>query len=202
MTQPIQDPIQDEEQYRGAVESENAEAWAPAPDEDTGDDRVSETSAPEQTEPSIEAQLQTERERAQGYLEELQRERASFINFRRRTEQEKETWTRDANSALIFNVLPVIDDFERARDNIPTDQQDSAWVDGMMLVGRKLLSTLELAGLRPIEAVGKPFDPTVHEAVSVQPVEGQEAGIVLEEYRKGYKIGDRVLRPSMVKVSG
>ncbi len=202
MTQPIQDPIQDEEQYRGAVESENAEAWAPAPDEGTGDDHDSETSAPEQAEPSIEAQLQTERERAQGYLEELQRERASFINFRRRTEQEKETWTRDANSALIFNVLPVIDDFERARDNIPADQQDSAWVDGMMLVGRKLLSTLELAGLRPIEAVGKPFDPTVHEAVSVQPVEGQEAGIVLEEYRKGYKIGDRVLRPSMVKVSG
>jgi molecular chaperone GrpE len=152
--------------------------------------------------PEAERQLAAERERSSGYLEELQRERASFINYRRRTEAEREGWSREANSALIFNILPVLDDFERARQTIPADQRDSAWVDGLMLVGRKLLSTLELAGLRPIEADGKPFDPALHEAVSVVPAGDRESGIVLEELRKGYKIGDRVLRPSMVVVTG
>lgn len=160
--------------------------------------------AEEQPEPAddLAVQLAQERAKSGGYLEELQRERASFINFRRRTEQERENWNRDANAALIFNILPVLDDFERARDAVPGDQSDSAWVDGMLLVGRRLYSTLELAGLRQIEAVGKPFDPSLHEAVSIQPVEDQEAGIVLEEFRKGYMLGDRVLRPSMVKVTG
>jgi molecular chaperone GrpE len=191
-------PIEDEQQYQGAVESEDAATWAPEGEAAAGDGGAEATA---EAQPDLEQQLGKERERAQGYLEELQRERASFINYRRRTEAERENWGRDANSALIFNILPVLDDFERARENIPADQKDSAWVDGMMLVGRKLLSTLELAGLRPIEAVGKPFDPALHEAVSVQPVEGQEPGIVLEEYRKGYKMGDRVIRPSMVQVS-
>lgn len=157
---------------------------------------------PESPEEALAAQLAQEREKSGGYLEELQRERASFINFRRRTEQERENWNRDANAALIFNILPVLDDFERAKDAVPSDQSDSAWVDGMLLVGRRLYSTLELAGLRQIEAVGKPFDPALHEAVSVQPVEDRDAGLVLEEFRKGYMIGDRVLRPSMVKVTG
>lgn len=151
-------------------------------------------------EPDLEQQLTSERERASGYLEELQRERASFINFRRRVEQEKEGWGREANAALIFNVLPVLDDFERARDAIPAGQQDTPWVDGLMLVGRKLYSTLELSGLKQIDAVGKPFDPSLHEAVAVEEAGDQEHSIVVEEYRKGYTLGDRVLRPSMVKV--
>lgn len=167
------------------------------------DEAVAATEAAEPASPeiSLEEQLAQEQERSSGYLEELQRERASFINYRRRTEQERENWAREANAALIFNVLPVLDDFERARSAIPDDQQDAAWVDGLMLVGRKLDSTLELAGLRQIEAMGKPFDPTRHEAVSVQSAEDEEPGMVVEEYRKGYMLGDRVLRPSMVRVT-
>lgn len=179
--------------------TEAAEQEAPVIEEET----VAETEVAEPTSPEItfEEQLAREQERSSGYLEELQRERASFINYRRRTEQERENWAREANAALIFNVLPVLDDFERARGAIPEDQQDAAWVDGLMLVGRKLDSTLELAGLRQIEAMGKPFDPSRHEAVSVQPAEGEEPGMVVEEYRKGYMLGDRVLRPSMVRVT-
>ncbi|MDQ3326994.1 MAG: nucleotide exchange factor GrpE [Chloroflexota bacterium] len=160
---------------------------------------TTENGTPEMT---LEEQLAHAQERASGYLEELQRERASFINYRRRTELERENWAREANAALIFNVLPVLDDFERARVAIPAEYQESAWVDGLMLVGRKLDSTLELAGLRQIEAVGKPFDPSRHEAVSVQPPDEAESGLVVEEYRKGYMLGDRVLRPSMVRVTG
>lgn len=195
MTQPVQDEQQMPEEDMTATEEAPASTSTDTPT-DTLD---------EQAEPStadLEAQLAQERERSGGYLEELQRERASFINFRRRTEQERESWNRDANAALIFNILPVLDDFERARDAVPEDQKDSPWVDGMLLIGRRLYSTLELAGLRQIEAAGKPFDPSLHEAVSVQPVEDQEAGIVLEELRKGYMLGDRVLRPSMVQVTG
>lgn len=181
--------IENEDQYGGAAPTEvETSEEAPAPD-GAG------------VEQDIQGELARERERSDGYLEELQRERASFINYRRRMEQEKESWSREANAALIFNILPVLDDFERARGAIPTDQQGSAWVDGLMLVGRKLDSTLELAGLKAIDAVGKPFDPALHEAVSVEEGADGEPQIVVEEYRKGYTLGDRVLRPSMVKVT-
>jgi len=149
----------------------------------------------------LEQQLQQEREKAQGLLDELKRERASFINYRRRIEQEKESWSREATASLIYNLLSVLDDFERAKKAIPEEFKGSPWVEGLLLVERKLFSTLELAGLKPIEAVGKPFDPNIHEAVSTEPVEGVEHGTVVEEYRKGYMLGDRVLRPSMVKVA-
>ncbi len=155
----------------------------------------------DETSTDLEQALAEEQARSQGYLEELQRERASFINFRRRTEQERENWSREANAALVFNLLPVLDDFERAKSALPPDQQGTPWVEGLMLVGRKLYSTLELAGVRVIEAVGQPFDPTVHEAVSVEESEDGQPGTVLEEYRKGYKLGERVLRPSMVKIA-
>ena len=149
----------------------------------------------------LEQALAHERERSSGYLEELQRERASFINYRRRTEQEREQWGREANAAIIYNLLSVLDDFERARESIPADLQGTPWVDGLMHVGRKLYSTLELAGLKEIEAVGKPFNPNLHEAVSVEESGDRDAGTVIEEYRKGYALGDRVIRPSMVKVA-
>ncbi len=171
----------------------------PVPVEETEDGQ--QAASEEATIPTVEQQLTEERGRSAAYLEELQRERASFINFRRRAEQEREQWSREAAAALIYNLLPVLDDFERAREAIPEDQQGSAWVDGILLVGRKLYSTLELAGLRAIDADGKPFDPALHEAVSTAPAEEGESGAVLKELRKGYLLGERVLRPSMVVVA-
>ena len=179
-------PVEEEQQYEDEAVMETD---TPAPQE------------AEVGEPDLEQQLAAERERSAGYLDELQRERASFINYRRRVEQEREGWGRDATAALVYNLLGVLDDFDRARANIPAEQQGTPWVEGLMLVGRKLHSTLELAGLKEIDAVGKQFDPNLHEAVSSEEVEGQEHGTILEEYRKGYMLGDRVLRPTMVKVA-
>ncbi len=173
----------------------------PVPAEETEDGQQAASDSEEAAAPTIEQQLTEERDRSAAYLEDLQRERASFINFRRRAEQEREQWSREAAAALIYNLLPVLDDFERAREAIPADQQGSPWVDGILLVGRKLYSTLELAGLRAIEADGKPFDPALHEAVSTAPAEDGESGAVLKELRKGYLLGERVLRPSMVIVA-
>lgn len=148
-----------------------------------------------------EEQIEAARKQAETYLEELKRERASFINYRRRIEQERQNWTRESNAALIFNILPVLDDFARAQQMVPEDQKDSPWVEGIGAVGRKLYTTLELAGLKEIHAVGEHFDPNLHEAVSMEESPEYEHQTVIEEYRKGYMIGDRVLRPSMVKVA-
>ncbi len=190
MTQQTQN---DETLTQVPESTEDSEALEAQPEEDP--------TAGSETEAPLEVRLTQEQERASGYLEELQRERASFINYRRRMEQERESWGREANAALIFNLLAVLDDFERAKQAIPEDQRSASWVEGLMLVGRKLYSTLELAGVKAIEAVGKPFDPALHEAVAVQEADDVEHGTVLEEFRKGYLLGDRVLRASMVKVA-
>lgn len=196
MTQPIRDEErQEDERYEGDGPADTA--GGPPDVASTMGVDVEPVEAPVDADQALAA----ERERAQVYLDELQRERASFINYRRRMEADKENWSRDANAALIFNLLAVLDDFERAKANIPPELQGTPWVEGLMLVERKLYSTLELAGLKPIEAEGQPFDPARHEAVVADPTEEHEPSRVLEEYRRGYTLGDRVLRPSMVKVS-
>lgn len=195
--EPIDPTGEETQQPLGATETDPVAAAAGVePEEAHGAAPPSEDAAA----PAA-GQVETEREPAGGFLEELQRERAAFINYKRRTEQERATWGHGATAALIHNILPVLDDFERARASIPPEQASSSWVEGLMHVGRKLESTLELAGLRPIEAVGTAFDPALHEAVSSAPAEDGESGVVLEEFRRGYRLGERVLRPSMVQVS-
>jgi molecular chaperone GrpE len=190
-------PVENEETQPEAVAEAPPDGQAPA----TGAPEEAATRPEAAAEPDLEAELRRERERSGGYLEELQRERASFINYRRRTEQEKEELSRAANAGLMFNLLAVLDDFERARANIPQDQLKEPWVEGLLLVGRKLYSTLELAGLKPIEAVGRTFDPRLHEAFAAGPGGDLEPDTVIEEYEKGYMLGDRVLRATKVKVS-
>jgi len=98
---------------------------------------------------------------------------------------------------LILNLLPVLDDFERAFGSIPPKIEKLSWLDGIKLIERKLWAVLQAQGLSPIKALGEPFDPTLHEAVRQD--RGQE-GIVIEEIQKGYLIEDRVIRPSKVVV--
>ena len=145
----------------------------------------------------LEQALTEEKERAQGYLANWQRAQADFINYRRRSEQEKEELGQFARSALILNLLPALDDLERALASIPADIAQHSWVEGIRLIGRKLRGILETEGLSAIQAVGEPFDPRVHEAIRQE--KGEE-GIVLEEAQKGYKFRDRVIRPSKVVV--
>jgi molecular chaperone GrpE len=145
------------------------------------------------------------RDLAAEYLEALQRERANFINFRRRTEQERGESAQYANSELLKKLLPVVDDFDRALAAIPeAERKDNRWVEGIELIARKLHTVLEQSGIEPIEALGQPFDPNLHEAVTFEDNatgDGDHVDTVAEVFAKGYKLRDRVLRPAMVKVT-
>lgn len=126
---------------------------------------------------------------------------ADFENFRRRTRQEKEEMSGIVTQNLILELLPIVDNFERALAAAGT--QDAAnMLTGVEMIYRQLAQTLEKAGLTPVEAVGLPFDPQKHEAVMQVADDSKEAGIVLEEFQKGYAVGGKVIRPSMVKVVG
>ncbi len=135
--------------------------------------------------------------KADANLAGWQRAQADFANFKKRSEQEKEEVVKYANAALVLNILPILDDFERAIASLPDDLKGHSWVDGMKIIERKMRSTLESQGLSPIKAVGEPFDPRFHDAVR-QDV-GPE-GIIVAEAFKGYKFLDRVIRPSQVAV--
>lgn len=134
---------------------------------------------------------------------QLARTLADFDNFRRRTRQEKEDLQKYANRKLLADLLPVVDNFERALQSFDneTSAQSADIKKGIDMVHRQFLSVLQAAGVEAMNAVGKPFDPNVHEAVMQEPSNDQEAGTVLEEFQKGYMLEGRVLRPAMVKVS-
>src|SRR5947209_6864863 len=103
------------------------------------------------------------------YLDALQRERASFINYRRRSEQERAETIQFAAASLIKKLLPVVDDFDRALAAIPEEERkNNKWVEGVELIARKLHNILEQEGVQPIEALGQPFDPNLHEAVAFE----------------------------------
>ncbi len=141
--------------------------------------------------------LAEEKEKAEGYLANWQRAQADFINYKRRNEQEKEEISKFANAMLILNLLPILDDLERALTSIPPHLAKLTWVDGIRLIERKLQASLEAQELSPIKAEGEPFDPKLHEAAMYS--KGKE-GMVIEELQKGYRLHDRVIRPTMVVV--
>lgn len=144
-------------------------------------------------------QLEEEKARAERCMANWQRAEADLANFKRRAEQERAEYTRFANASVIGKLLPVLDDFERAMGAVPKEQQSVGWLDGLRLIDRKLKTILEQEGVTPIEALGKQFDPHVHEAVLTEEGEG-DLDVVVDELQKGYRLHDRVLRPTMVKV--
>jgi molecular chaperone GrpE len=148
-------------------------------------------------EESLEAQLERAKTDAQKYLDNWRRAEADFQNFKKRSEQERDELRRFSSGALIINLLPLVDDFERAFASIDSNLAGLTWLDGLRLMYRKLLALLESAGVRPIESEGQKFDPRIHEAVAH--VDGEE-NKVLSEVQRGYMLHDRVLRPAMVVV--
>jgi len=151
-------------------------------------------SAPRQ---SVEEQLSKAKEDAQKFRDNWHRAEADFQNYKRRTEQEREELRRFGNVSIIINLLPVLDDFERAFKSLDSRLAGLSWFDGILLIYRKLRQLLENAGVSPIEVEGQAFDPRFHEAVAH--IEGEE-GKVISEVQRGYKLHDRVLRPAMVVV--
>lgn len=172
--------------------SEDAPAEPPAQAE-----AVEAEPPPEAGSETLEAQLDKARAEAQRYLANWQRSEADFSNYKRRMEQDRDEARRMGNAALIINILPVLDDLERALASLDISLAGLTWFDGIRLIYRKLLLVLENAGVRQIEAEGQPFDPRFHEAMMHG--EGPE-GKVVAEVQRGYKLHDRVLRPAMVVV--
>ena len=130
-----------------------------------------------------------------------QRTAADFANFRRRTAEEREREAGLASEALLLKTLAVVDDLDRALASLPEGLKGEPWVEGIAAIHRKLLAVMESEAARPYESVGQPFDPREHEAVAQVPGSGKPPGEVLQEHRKGWKIRDRILRPSVVSVA-
>jgi molecular chaperone GrpE len=146
---------------------------------------------------ALKQQLAQEKERAEAYLANWQRAAADFQNYKRRVEQEREEVARLANAALVINLLPLVDDLERALASVDARLAGMTWLDGIRLIERKFQALLEMSGLTEIEADGQDFDPNVHEAVTFG--EGEE-NKVISVVQKGYRLGGRVLRPALVVV--
>ena len=152
------------------------------------------------TEEDIEALKQAlaeEKAKSESHLANWQRTQADFINYKRRNKQEKEEIGQFANAILMLSLLSILDYLERGFASIPHHLAKLSWVDGIRLIERKLWASLETQGLSQVKAMGEPFDPHLHEAAMHG--KGKE-GIVVEELQKGYKLHDRVLRPTMVVV--
>lgn len=167
---------------------------------------------PEPTEPASRTAVGTEDQPQTDSQEELQRERdryydlllrksAEFDNYRKRTERERLNLTEAAASDLIQELLPLVDDLERALKSDPGVEGAEPYRRGVELIHRQLTEVLRKRGVRPIEALGADFDPYYHQAVAHEPAQGRRDGEIVEEFRRGYMLGDRLLRPSMVKVA-
>ena len=177
---------------------------------------VSEESASENTEASAEEETKEKAPEKEGFfkkkkdpkdekIEELtdrvKRQMAEFDNFRKRTEKEKSAMYEIGAKDIIEKILPVVDNFERGLATIPEGEEKSAFAEGMDKVYKQLVKTLGDAGVKPIEAVGQPFDPNFHNAVMHIEDENLGENVVAEEFQKGYVYRDSVVRHSMVKVA-
>jgi molecular chaperone GrpE len=162
------------------------------------DDEIVETTTAQSEDVEIlHKALAEEKEKAERYLANWQRSQADLENYIKRAEQEKAETVECANRMLILDLLPILDDFERAFASLPVELDEQNWTDGIRLIYNKVKAVLETQGLAEIKARGEYFDPYWHEAAGQ--LEGEE-GIVVEEIRKGYKLKEKLLRPSVVMI--
>lgn len=150
---------------------------------------------------SLEEQLEAAQAEAIKNLEGWQRAQAEFANARKRFEKQRQDAYTNATADVISKLLPALDDFDRAMTNVPQAIHEDSWFEGVQLAQRKLNNILEQFKVIPIEAVGQSFDPNLHEALSQEPSDEYESGTVIRELQKGYKVGERVIRPSLVTVA-
>ena len=153
--------------------------------------------------PQVEvAELMKKLEEAEAKVAEhrsdLQRERAEFVNYKNRVQRDADVQRANMKGDILQKVLPVLDDLERALQNRPADE---AWASGIELIARKFQSVLESEGVKRIEAEGQPFDPNFHEAISHEPNGDVPSEHVIAVVRNGYVIGERVIRPALVRVA-
>lgn len=198
MTDNVHERVLDATSHGGEVQP---------PETESGQTRAAEVGAPAAPSPEGEeidlgAEIERLKAEAAANLDGWQRALAEFTNYRRRNEAERSQLVFLTGVKIIEKMLPVIDDFDRALANLPEELQSNGWVEGIRLTRRKLIGILESEGLSIIPvAPGDPFDPTVHEAVTHEASDDFAEGRIIAEVQKGYRIGDRVLRPSLVRVA-
>lgn len=157
---------------------------------------------PEQTLPSTGSEdLQKEKARADELHDRLQRSMADLSNYRKRAEAERQEREKLAGMLLIAELLPVLDNFERALDSIPRELQFFSWIQGIALVERHLRAILDRQGIQPIEALGSDFNPNYHEAIVEEETSEAKPGTIVGELQRGYTMHGHVLRPTLAKVA-
>jgi molecular chaperone GrpE len=149
----------------------------------------------------LQKELDDIRLKSEEYLEGWQRARAEFANFRKRIDREREQTHQIAVGNIIRRYLEIVDDLERALKNRPEEGEGAVWAGGIELIYRKFLKILESEGVRPMEAEGELFDANLHEAISHEDSPDHESGQIIEVVQRGYMLGDRVLRPALVRVA-
>jgi molecular chaperone GrpE len=193
---PETEEAQQERETKESLAPEETPAEAePRPERDEGAaEEVDELTA-------LRRELEEQKAQAAEYLDGWQRARAEFANYKKRIEKEQEDMIQFANGAFITKLLPVMDDFERAFQTLPPNLMGMTWLEGIMLIQRKLQILFEQEGVAVIETEGQFFDPALHQAVTHEESEEHEEGQIIGEVQQGYKMGDKVLRPSLVRVA-
>jgi molecular chaperone GrpE len=149
----------------------------------------------------LQLELEETRIKAEEYLDGWQRSRAEFSNYKKRIEREQTNIYQTTAGNLIKRFLEIADDLERALKNRPQDNEGEQWANGIELIYRKLMGTIEAEGVTRIDPDGQLFDPNFHEAISQEDSRQHESGQIIEVLQPGYQIGDRVLRPARVRVA-
>jgi molecular chaperone GrpE len=147
---------------------------------------------------SLTGQLRQAETKAAEYKDGWARAQADFQNYKKRIERDNELTYATMKGDIVKKILPVLDDLERALQNRPAE---NAWANGIELIARKLQNVLESEGIKRIEAEGVEFDPNFHEAISHEPADGVKSGFVIGVVQNGYMLGERVIRPALVRVA-
>ena len=150
---------------------------------------------------ALRAEIDEATRKAEEYLDLLKRTRADFTNYRRRVDEEKAQWAKDASLDVLLKLLPIVDDFERALASADPKGLESGWGKGVALIERNLRTLLANEGMERIDAEGAEFNPWEHDAVTYQPTTEADEGTVVQVIRPGYRRGDRVVRPAQVIVA-
>ena len=193
-----------EEAKKSAAETESAEAEAEETEEtseEAGSEEAKEDAEKKTGKKLFGKKKDKKDEKIEELTDKLTRQMAEFDNFRKRTEKEKSQMYEVGAKDIIEKILPVVDNFERGLDAVKEEEKEDPFVQGMEKVYKPLVTTLEGIEVKPIEAVGQPFDPNFHNAVMHVEDENFGENIVAEEFQKGYTYRDSVVRHSMVKVA-
>lgn len=161
----------------------------------------SEEELPELQEGDADDELSQLKSQAAEYLDGWQRARAEFANYKKRVERENEGARQRITAEMLLRYLDIMDDLERALENSPDKNDMHEWISGIELIYQKFSAILESEGVEPIETEGERFDPNLHEAISYEDTDEFEGGSIIAVTQRGYKLGDRIVRPAMVRVA-